>query len=144
MFHHCFQLPISFPFKWFLLSIIFTAPWHKTLAKSICGLSAYSGPRPRLSISSSSNITGIKSGLKGILFKSKNLKITAKHSDQYFISINLSLWPVYFRPEYFWLNQLLLPPHSLRSPMLSRANFPPGVPRSSIPRIWYKEKKYRG
>ena len=125
MFHHCFQLPISFPFKFLLFRIIFTAPWHEALVQSMRGLSECSGPRFRLRISSSSNITGTKWGLKGILFKSKNMKITAKHPDQYFISINLSFWPVYFGPEYFWLNQLLLPPHSLRLSVLSRANFPP-------------------
>lgn len=36
----------------------------------------------------------------GVLFKSKISEITAKHSDQYFISIHLSFWTVYFGPEY--------------------------------------------
>ena len=80
---------------------------------------------------------------KRIIQKSPNSEIITKHTDQSFISVTLSFWPVYLGSKYFWLNQLLLSPHPLRPATSGRANFLPGVPRGPMSRDQHKEERHQ-
>lgn len=92
-----FNCLFSFSFKGLLLNVIFTARdiilqsewklWQKVRGASVCA----QGKGVSSESAANSNITGTKcGGHMGILFKSKNSEITAKHSSQYYISIDLS------------------------------------------------------
>lgn len=111
LFHHFFQLLVSFLFKSLLLSIIFTVPWHyfavrtEALAKSMwgpqCVLRAKAETQNQQQLKHHRHQVWAH---RHCTQESLNSEITIKYTDQSFISGTLSFWPVYSRSKYFLLN----------------------------------------